>query len=199
MIDQFNATTGQLQETFAPSGSDPPGLAKIAVSPDRRTLYVARAYGVGELSSWDISTASPTLIQQISGGHSSIAPSRDGQFLYYVSNGTDGSTAFQAHLPTLSPATSFTSGRYLGGTFEGLNGVIYQSINPPDTSVYTPSGSYSVYDPATLQQTSEIPLGNLELFYPYTPLDIAFDNSGIYLFAIVIGLPFWYFLLLLST
>ena len=109
---------------------------------------------------------------------------------YYVNDEAGGQSLVKAPLPILTPGTSFASSLYLGPTAEGLDGAIYQSIYPIDSSTYTPSGFYSVFDPMTLQQTAEIPLGNLEIYYPYVPLEIAFDNSGKYLFAIIQGIPF---------
>jgi len=199
VIYQFDATTGELQQTFAPKTAGAYDNAKIAIAPDRQTLYVARQGTDGEVSSWDISTPVPTLVEHLSGDCYSATPSRDGQSLYYDLHGPGGATAFRAHLPTLSPATSFATSFYLGGTFEGVNGVIYQSIFPTDSSFDTPSGSYSVYDPVTLKQISEIPLGNLELYYPYTPLDVVFDNTGKYLFAIVNAVYFGQEVWVLST
>ena len=181
---QFDATTGALQQSFAPSRSGSFDGARLAISPDLRTLYVAREGTGGELSSYDISTANPVLLHQLLGSFSSVAPSRDGQFLYYVQSNTEGASSVQAHLPTLSPATSFASSSlYLGPTSVGLDGSIYQSLFPADNEVLTPSGTYSVYDPVTLQQTFNLPLGNLEIYFPYYPLDIAFDHAGKYFFA----------------
>jgi hypothetical protein len=196
-IDQFDAATGELQYAFASTA--PYTYGRIAISDDRRNLYVAREGSDGELLSYDISGAEPVLLHQLSGSFSSVAPSRDGQFLYYAKQGGDGYSLFQSHLPTLTPAVSFASGPYLGPTGEALDGSIFQSIFPPDNSVYTPSGIFAVYDPVRLEETSRVPLGNLEVYYPYVPLDIAFDSTGRYIFAIVQGTPFGQEVWVLST
>lgn len=184
-IDQFDATTGVLQHAFAPTA--PYTYGKIAMSADRRNLYVAREGPSGGLLSYDISGPEPVLLQQLSGSFSSVAPSRDGQFLYYSKQESDGYSFFQTHLPNLTPTVSFASGPYFGPTVEAPDGSIFLSIFPPDSSVDTPSGFYAVYDPVTLEKTSEIPLGNLQAYYPYFPLDIAFDSTGQYIFARVAG------------
>jgi putative Ig domain-containing protein/matrixin len=180
-IDQFDATTGELQHAFATKTTYAYG--SIAMATDRRTLYVARGGSDGELLSYDISGPEPVLLHQLTGSFPSVAPSRDGQFLYYGKTGTDGATLFQAHLPTFIPAISVASGPYLGPTAEDPSGAIFQGIAPLENEVFGPSGFYSVYDPVSLQETAEIPLGNLQVYYPYYPLGIAFDSTGQRIFA----------------
>ena len=184
-IDQFDATTGELQHAFAATA--PYTYGRIAMSADRQNLYVAREGTSGGLLSYDISGPEPVLLQQLVGSFSSVAPSRDGQFLYYSKQESDGYSLFQAHLPNLTPAVSFASGPYFGPIVEASDGSIFLSIFPSSNSVNTPSGSYEAYDPVTLEKTSTIPLGNLEVYYPYFPLDIAFDSTGKYIFANVQG------------
>jgi hypothetical protein len=180
-IDQFDATTGELQHAFAKKNTFVYG--RIAMSTDRRTLYVARAGSDGALLSYDISGPVPVLLQQLTGSFPSVAPSRDGQFLYYGKTGTDGDTLFQARLPTFLPATSIASGPYLGPTTEAPSGAIFEGFSPLQNEVFGPSGSYAVYDPISLQKTAEIPLGNLQVYYPYYPLALTFDSSGERIFA----------------
>jgi Putative Ig domain/Matrixin len=188
-VYQIDAATGVLQQYFAPPQSTSTASPTIAISPDRQTLYVARESIDGDLSTYDISTTDPMLLHQLSGSFASLAPSRDGQFLYYVHDNTGSYSLIQAQLPTLSPAKSlFASSLYLGPTEVGLDGSIYQSIFPAGSYSNDPSGSFSVYDPATLQQTFDVEIGNLQAnLYPYVPLEIAFDNSGKYFFARVQG------------
>ena len=146
-VYQFDASTGELQQTFAKTDSTSPYLPAIAISPDRRTLYVARSSTGGGLSSYDIATPVPMLLHQLSGSFYSVAPSRDGQSFYYVNDEAGGQSLVKAPLPILTPGTSFASSLYLGPTAEGLDGAIYQSIYPIDSSTYTLSGFYSVFDP----------------------------------------------------
>jgi Putative Ig domain len=197
-IDQFDATTGELQHAFAITTPGTYDGSKIALSADRATLYVAREASDGTLSAYDVSGPEPVLLHQLAGTFSSVAPSRDGQFLYYSKQAADGYSLYQAPLPALTPGIPFASGPYLRSTAEAPDGTIFQSIDPVDTSE-PPSGFYSVHDPVTLQEVSEIPLGNLELYYPYIPLDIAFDSTGKYLFAIVQSALFGQEVWVLST
>ena len=178
-VVQFDATTGALQKVFA-SGSDRP---QIAISPDRRTLFVTRPGTSGELSAYDISTPEPTLLHQFTGYFGYPAPSPDGQYLYAESPGS----IIQAHLPDLSPAISFGSVAF-GADIVSVhsNGSIYQSHYGDG---YT-SGAIWSYDPVSLQQTADSDLGGLNPTTDlnngwYDPFALVLDSSGKYLFVTV--------------
>lgn len=191
---QFDATTGALEATFGAAAPDSSGI-RLAISPDRKTLYVTREGIGGELSSYDVSGAEPVLFRHFPGTFSSLAPSSDGQFLYYVQGTTDSSLLVQARLPDLGVAMSLTSHPNLGPTSVALDGSIFQSIFPSGGSDYDPSGSYVIYDPLTRLQTSQFDPCPLKTYSPYLPLDVVFDNSGKHIFALIqnvfIGAEVW--------
>lgn len=98
---QLDAVTGVLQHQFEMGEGlpDANGLA-LAISPDRRTLYVADAYYVGgslvthsAVSRYDISTATPVFLQRVempTHRVRSLTPSPDGTSVYAVLNTFDG-------------------------------------------------------------------------------------------------------------
>jgi hypothetical protein len=185
-VYQFDAPTGELQRTFAETDSTL-FFRQMAISPDRRMLYVARD---GHLASYDISTPIPTLVSSIPGSFFYPVPSPNGQFLYYVQDDVSGNqSAVRARLPSLAATATFTSSKYLWAAAIGLDGTVYQAVFPPEGyEVGDPSGFYSLFDPVTLQKTFDVPLGNLQAgLSPYLPLDGAFDNAGKYFFAHVEG------------
>ncbi len=184
-IVQFDAATGELQRTFAATA--PFTYGRIAMSADRQNLYVAREGASGELLSYDISGPEPLLLHNLSGSFSSVTPSRDGQYLYYSQQEGDGYSFFRSDLSASTTPVSFASGPYFGSTVESPDKSIFLSIYPSGQSVGDPSGFFSVYDPVTLEKTSEIPLGNLQVSYPYVPIDVAFDSTGKYVFLSVHG------------
>ena len=77
-IAQIDATTGALQETF-PTLVTYSTSGSIAISPDYKTLFV----NFGEITSYDISTATPSLQQELQGGEYGGEPviSHNGQYL----------------------------------------------------------------------------------------------------------------------
>ena len=178
-IDQFDATTGALEHSFGPAMSNL--YPAITISADRRTLFLGSVGSTGNIFEYDISTSTPALIAQLSGFYYGLAPSPDSKFLYYL-HSTAGSL-LRARLPSLSPVRLVNSNPYFDDTGVGLEGSIYESVDPPEGSIHTPSGSYSIFDPISLRQTAAIPLGNLQVDYPYYPGPIVFDNSGKYFFA----------------
>lgn len=194
-VAQFDTSTGNLQATFAlaPVQTDELGR-QIALSPDRTKLYLARtdegfSNGAGELSSWDVSTATPKLLQKVETAHSAVTPSRDSKYLYTVHDGYDrnsgngGGSAIRTQLPAVTGA-SFATSPFVAPAYEGLDGRIFQGIYSGIGNLGPPSGDYLVYDPVTLEQTAALYLGNLQAdLYPNNPGSIVFDNAGKYIFA----------------
>ena len=111
-IYQFDASTGQLQQTFAQIDSSL-YFRQMAISPDHHTLYIARD---GDLASYDISTSTPTLLDSSPGSFFYPVPSPDGQFLYYVEDDISGDqSAVRTRLPVLVPTATITS-KYVFGS-----------------------------------------------------------------------------------
>jgi hypothetical protein len=75
-VNQLNSATGAVQRIFAPSFAP-----QIAISSDRRTLFVAHQ---NALSVYDISASEPLLVATLAGSFSYPTPSLDGRYLYYV-------------------------------------------------------------------------------------------------------------------
>jgi len=179
-IHQFDAATGTLQNTFALG----PPTPEIAMSPDRRTLFVVQS---GTLSTYDISGTDPVLLRSFDGTYLRPIPSSDGELLYTISTGGAGYLT-QAPVPDLMPEVSFgvvTAG-YGADVVMPFSDAIYQSHY---TTSYD-SGAIFVYDPATLQQTINVDLGGLSLsddindpsHSAYQPSNAIVDHSGNTLF-----------------
>lgn len=91
---QRDASTGAIQERFTPNDIRPTGNVCLAISPDRRTLYVSDAFYVGDdvtlavhgaISRYDISTATPTLLQRVdvtNSGFQGLTMAPDGDSIY---------------------------------------------------------------------------------------------------------------------
>lgn len=98
LVFQLDATTGALQQQFQPEGS--PLSAAIAISPDRRTLYLGHTYYVAgpaitqaALSRYDIATATPGLLQRVEMQAPSIptlAVAPDGNSIFALQGTFDG-------------------------------------------------------------------------------------------------------------
>jgi hypothetical protein len=189
-VYQIDATTGAFQQSFAAALSPPNSPPTIAMSKDRKTLYVARSTQNGDLSSFDISTPNPQLLHQFSGNFSGLVPDRNGLYLYYLTSSGGASSLKQARLPALSPVRVVSSSTYLASTAVAPNGSIYQTLPPSFNAGSSRSASYSVYDPASLHQTGHVETDD---FLPeplrgvgsYTFGDTEVDSSGKYFFAIV--------------
>ena len=190
-VCQINATTGALQKFFAPPLSTSTVPPTIAISSDRKTLFVARASPDGDLSTYDISTPNPVLLHQLPGSFASLTPSPNDQYLYYTKSNTTSRSLIQARLPALSPARVVSTSPHLDFTAIAPNGSIYSSLSPVDEESRR-SASFSIYDPTTLYRTGPVEIDNF-LPEPYRPYyhyrfgDIKVDRSGKYLFATVSG------------
>ena len=182
-VRQFDATTGALQHTFALNPHTDDSLA-IAMSHDRRVLFVTRDAPDGWLSSFDISGPDPLLSYQVTGSFSHPTPSLDGRYIYTVASSFSGQSVFRASLPALSPSLSFSSDFFCSGIALGNDGSIYQSHSPSTFQ----EGFISVYNPVSLQLTSEIDPNSINpTMFTYQPGQGVVDRSGRYFFVSVSG------------
>ena len=182
-VKQFDAASGALQATFD-SGA---GVPRIAISRDRKTLFVTHCQGDGGLSAYDISTPNPTLLHRRAGFFDAPVPSRDGQYLYFIERNGHGQIA-RADLPSLTPIQAFGS-----ATFEEDSIAIHPdgSIYQAHFSSFQSSGAIVVYDPTTLEQIADVELGDLnatEDIYDlsrgaYEAGNIVLDHSGKYFYS----------------
>jgi hypothetical protein len=181
-VYQFDATTGMLQETFAVAGSNTYGAA-IAISADRKTLFVAREGTNGELSSYNITGPVPTLARQIMGSYGLPTPSPDGRFLYYLADVAAGQQLLQSRLPSLQPSHAIDTEFFTTFLRVGPDGSIYESHFLSDALTY----SISVFDPETRRLILKISPDDLDpdSEISYGVSDLVFDNRGKYSFASV--------------
>ena len=126
-VCQFDATTGVLQHTFALNPDFDDSLA-IAMSHDRRVLFVTRDATNGWLSSYDISGPDPLLTYQLTGSFSHPTLSLDSRYIYTVGAAPNfvGQSVFRTSLPALSPSLSFSSDFFMLGSRSGM---MVRSIN----------------------------------------------------------------------
>ncbi|HEY2802029.1 MAG TPA: putative Ig domain-containing protein [Chthoniobacterales bacterium] len=184
-VKQFDAASGALQVTFAAGTGD-----TIAISRDRKTLFVTHRQGDGGLSAYDISTPNPSLQHQTAGYFGLPVPSLDGQYLYYTEQENYRGLIARADLPGLMPVRSFGPAS-LGSDNLAIhaNGSIYRSHDVSGRA----SGAIFVYDPTTLEQTADVELGDLNStsdihgigFTEYIPSSVVLDHSGRYFFSTV--------------
>jgi Matrixin/WD40-like Beta Propeller Repeat len=185
-VYQFDRTTGEMQSLFAPTGNTTFGAPpQIALSSDRTTLYVTE-YTVENgplLLAYDVSGPEPVLSVTVGGDFHDPNPSPDGKYLYYVlgGGGSGGSPVYQAELPGLNNTRALSAVSLDGGLAVEADGTLFTS------SVL--DSSFSLYDPASLQQTYNIKLNHfiLDPTEYFAPFAGAFDVSGKYLFVSVAG------------
>jgi hypothetical protein len=178
-VTQFDFSTGAREADF---GFETVGAPQeLAISPDRKTLYVSR-YPEATFS-YDISTSNPVLLS--SGTPlANLTPSPDGLYLYGTEISAGRVLAARMVLPSL--AVSNTFGEDVGDIGLAPNGVIYLS-----SSRLAESGVISIYDPVSLEAKTTIHLSDIEgaattdgkSAYPANRVTI--DSSGKYFFSAV--------------
>jgi len=172
-VSQFDATTGVLEASFASYDLLPGESPEIALSPDRKTLcLVSPRFGI---STYDVSTDTPVLIQQLDGKflHPVISP--DGQHVYAINFGLSPNQAVAIPFPGLSSSTVFSSADFYPGIFVAPDGTIYLT----HSSNTFGSSTLSIYDPASLQVKEELtadPFNNSTTVYQLGKG--AFDHTG---------------------
>ena len=156
-ITQIDAATGAVQSTFGASGATYPGFLRI--TPDGKTLFYAdKGYSPSVLSSFDVSTATPTLLQtngEAGENGEGLTISHNGQFLVYpngAGNGNGGN-----YTTSLVPTSNvdgvlgiFNNGAYPGAaTFSADDSLLYQNqfgmnvIQIFSTTTFTQLDSFS--------------------------------------------------------
>lgn len=183
-IIQFDATSGQLQTAFDQTAYY--GLTtSIAISPDRRTLFVTREGDNGELSSYDISGSTPILDQHLTGPFELPVASPDGEFLYSIAD-LGMNDLRRSDLPSLTPFTPIASKFFINFVTLGVDGTIYESDYLPDAL----TESISIFDPKTLKLRTKIEPNRLSGGNPqtnYGATNGVCDKDGKYFFAAVSG------------
>ena len=183
-VFQFDRTTGVTQSFFAATGNTNAGLApEIAISTDGTILFVTE-YVVNSgpvLATYDVTGPEPVLLKSLLGDYRHPIPSPDGKYLYYTLGDDDGSgQLFQAALPNLEPGVAVAATTYDSQVAVGPKGTIYEA-DVMDGSLLS---TYSLYDPASLQQIFNIDLNHFHLDPEayFAPFEAVFDASGKYLF-----------------
>lgn len=185
-VTQFNLSSGASEGDF---GYELGYLDnhELAISPDRKTLYASSI--TNGTFSYDISTSTPALLS--SGPFLfDLHPGASGQYLYGVKLLPAGRIPARAFLPNVATSPTFGKAEPAGGIFVGQDEAIYNYYNrfPPA------SGSISVYDPVSLQETATINLEDLgvdvspagRVSSSYQLVDALPDGSGNYFFSVVI-------------
>ena len=172
---QVDAATGAMQGTLD-TGYDSAGYLKI--SPDRQTLYSAYA----EVSSYDVSTPTATLLQAHSGpidrGGNSLTLSHDGRLICLPNDESDNATLlFTANLDT------FPGILELGDPPGPL------AFSPDDSAIYAApqfadEGFLRIYSTSTFLETAhvQVPVPNSTPSSQHQVLDLATDSTGSFLF-----------------
>jgi hypothetical protein len=165
-IAQFDLATGAVQSVFGPSP-----YPQIEITPDGHTLIVVK--GEESISSYDISTESPSLVATQNGLFTLPQPSSDSAHVYVASSANGTMTEFP--LPGLGSGRSFGMA---GSPFvtAGPDGSIYQAFTRYPHSV-------SVYDPATLQVAGQLEISDP----PFSGWDIGrvvFDSDPDHFFLV---------------
>ena len=179
-VDQFDATTGALELTFASFGSH--FAPQMVISPDRKTLCVVAPFLT--MATYDISTDTPVLINQLTGDFSYPTISPDGQYLYAVGVENGSLQAARMDFPGLTSETAFSSESFYGGIAVSPDGTIYLTYDSDDFLTST----LAIYDPASLQLKEEItPDPFNSEFVGYVFNNGAFDHTGQKFFVSVAG------------
>lgn len=188
-VYQFDATTG-IQEgvPFATPASISTTPPAVAISSDRRTLYVGSPAGDGFLASYDISGPVPLLLHKISGFFTEVTPTTDGKYLYYLRSKGATSLLQRATLPLLNTtATLFTSTDSLQEISIAKDGTVFVTASPRTSPGY-PADYVLTFDPVTLMQTGKLDLTVLDAPLAGIFLDrVVFDNSGNDFYTILMG------------
>ncbi|HEV2805242.1 MAG TPA: matrixin family metalloprotease [Chthoniobacterales bacterium] len=174
-IMQVDAVTGQAQGTFG--GFEVYYGGFLQISPDRKTLYFAnRGLGPSTAARYDVSTATPVLLQQANVGSNGedLKLSHDGRLLIYPNGSGNGTPSYATYL---IPSTDLRgvlgvlpTGAYPGPVaFSGDDLVLYQHAQAQST--------IDIWDPKTaaLLGTIKRPSSSNDAGQAR---DIAVDNSG---------------------
>ncbi len=173
-VYQFDATTGALQVAFDPNPT--PKVVSfaplsIAISPDRKTLFVARAPPDGNLSSYDISGPVPVLLEQISGTFLLPTVSPDGSFS--ITNRPK-----QEYLLWFR-RICLRSLRLLLSPWPMKSPLLPSARMARSTSLVTliPGSAIFAYDPITLQLTSSLGADPRPAVFGYAFGQVAVNNT----------------------
>lgn len=150
----------------------------LEISPDKNTLYFAnKGLSPGSLAKYDISTNTPSLIQQNSHGSlgsngQDLSLSDDGQDIYYAvgsGNGISGSYDIgQLSTATFTPLGAFQTGPYPREITTDPDGLIAYAVHG--------AGHIDVWDAQTFQKLTEYPtVGEAK--------ELIVSNNGAYLLA----------------
>jgi hypothetical protein len=185
-ILQFDARTGASENLF----DSPAMYRRLAISPDHQTLYSTSEGTDGRVSLFDISMATPMLLQQSSISSTNPVTSPDGQYLYYTTLENQESI-IQALLPSLTTAHSILEPGYnVQSLALGPQGALYEAHS---RFFEYASGAIFVYDTNSFKPTADIELSGLErtkdvnnyVDDQYEPFDVVPDGSGNYLYVTV--------------
>jgi YVTN family beta-propeller protein len=178
---QVNTVTGETR-TFGSFEVRYAGFLEI--SPDRKTLYVGD-HNVGPATAcrFDVSTAVPTLLQQVrfnGGSGLDLKLSHDGRMLVFPSGGGNGQGYSTYEIPAANLTGvlgSFTPGSYPGpAAFSGDDSFLYHSSQA--------QSKIAIFDARTFALTGAINLGTVPGTSngSYDARDLALDNTGSKLF-----------------
>jgi YVTN family beta-propeller protein len=177
---QIDGDTGTFQTYFG--GFEVYAGAVIDVSPDRNTLFFGnRGLSPSTLARYDISTATPTLLQStgnVGENGQAIRVSHNGQFLVYPNgSGNSGYNTFEIPTSNLSGINgSFNVGAYpISAAFSNDDSLIYHGT--------ASQSAVKIFNTQTFNQVGILPLGNAPgTSGGYDSKDLVVDRSGRWLF-----------------
>lgn len=177
---QIDGDTGTFQKYLG--GFEVYASGVIDVSPDRNTLFFgSRGSSPSTLARYDISTATPTLLQKtgnVGSNGAAIRVSHNGQFLVYPNGSGNGSyNTYEIPTSNLSAINgSFNVGAYpLSAAFSNDDSLVYHGTSS--------QSAVKIFNTTTFNQVGILPLGNASgTSGGYDSKDLIVDRSGRWLF-----------------
>lgn len=161
-VYQFDVTTGTMELKFGPTL-----YPQIAITPDRKTLVVTTTDG--PVSTYDISTASPSFLATHDGSFNGTVVAPDNSRIYCRNPSSAGGSMAELPLPGLTKVRYFGAPGNTAYISVGPDGSIYQTREPILNIV-------SIFDPNSLRLSGELDITHPP-FTAYQFYDILFDSS----------------------
>jgi YVTN family beta-propeller protein len=171
-IMQIDARTGASLGNFY-------GASFLEISPDRKTLFVAgRGGSPSYMTKFDVSTPTPTLLQNVFGNGLDLKLSPSGEFICFFVAGPKPGFGPDNTLRTPTSNLSINTGYFDAGgitgptAWSGDSTVLYESLGSSKSAI-------AIFDANSLAKTGQISLGSAPHDSSgYSGRDMVVDNSG---------------------